>query len=234
MERPEARGTPSFASLVAATGGTTRHARSDVRSSWGLRWQLAVKRAIDVVVAATLLAAASPLCALIALAIKVTSPGPVLYRWPVVGRAGRPLRAYKFRTMVDGADSLKRELLPMNEATGPVFKMRNDPRVTAVGRILRKFSLDEIPQLWSVLKGDLSLVGPRPVLADEWERFDDWQRRKLDAQPGMICLWHLRGQPRDFDAWVRMDLEYIEHWSLWLDLKVLVGAAIYVLTGRNY
>jgi lipopolysaccharide/colanic/teichoic acid biosynthesis glycosyltransferase len=203
-------------------------------SAFALRWQRAAKRAMDIIVAALVLAVASPVGVLIAIAIKLTSPGPIFYRWPVVGRGGRPLRAYKFRTMVVDADRMKQELLPMNEATGPVFKMRNDPRVTWVGRILRKFSLDELPQLWSVLKGDLSLVGPRPVLVYEWARFNDWQRRKLDVKPGMICLWHLRGQPRDFDTWVSMDLEYIEHWSLGLDLKVLIGAAVYVLAGRNY
>jgi len=196
--------------------------------------QRALKRLIDIVVASASLILLSPLFALIALAIKLTSPGPVLYRWPVVGQGGRPLKAYKFRTMVVGADEMKKQLLDKNEATGPVFKMKNDPRVTPVGRILRKFSLDELPQLWSVLKGDMSLVGPRPVLTYEWEQFNDWQRRKLSVKPGMICLWHLRGQPRDLDEWVKLDLEYIENWSLWLDLKLLVGAAWYVVSGRNY
>jgi len=193
-----------------------------------------LKRLMDIVVAGVSLFVLSPLFGLIALAIKLASPGPVLYRWPVVGQGGRPLKAYKFRTMVIGADEIKQQLLDCNEATGPVFKMKNDPRVTALGRVLRKFSLDELPQLWSVFKGDMSLVGPRPVLTYEWEEFNDWQRRKLSVKPGMICLWHLRGQPRDFDAWVELDLEYIENWSLWLDLKLLLGAALYMLTGRNY
>jgi lipopolysaccharide/colanic/teichoic acid biosynthesis glycosyltransferase len=196
-------------------------------------WEWAAKRTIDIVVSLGLLALALPLLLLAALAIKLTSPGPVLYRWPVVGEGGRPLRAYKLRTMVVDADEMKPRLLARNESTGPVFKMKDDPRVTAVGRCLRKFSLDEAPQLWSVLRGDLSLVGPRPVLVSEWLRFDKWQRRKLAVKPGMICLWHIRGQPRDFDTWVRMDLEYIEHWSLWLDLKILYGAALYVIRGRN-
>ncbi len=216
----------------ARRGGPPRPADRAARRY--ARWQVLGKRAIDIAAASAALLILSPLVPVVALAIKLTSPGPVFYRWPVVGQGGRPLTAYKFRTMVAGADAMKRELLLHNESSGPVFKMRRDPRVTPVGRILRKFSLDEIPQLWSVLKGDLSLVGPRPVLVAEWEHFTDWQRRKLDAKPGMICLWHIRGQPRDFDEWVRMDLEYIEDWSLWLDLKVLVGAAVYVLTGRNY
>jgi lipopolysaccharide/colanic/teichoic acid biosynthesis glycosyltransferase len=197
-------------------------------------WQLRCKRLIDIVVSLGLLIIFLPLLILIAVAIKLTSPGPILYRWPVVGQAGRPLRAYKFRTMVVGADQMKAELLARNESTGPVFKMKNDPRVTPVGRLLRKFSLDEAPQLWSVLKGDISVVGPRPVLVSEWEKFDAWHRRKLAVKPGMICLWHLRGQPRNFDEWVKMDLEYIEHWSLWLDVKVLIGTGMYVLKGKNY
>lgn len=199
-----------------------------------LYWQLACKRLIDIVASAMLLVISLPILILAAVAIKLTSPGPILYRWPVVGQGGKPLGAYKFRTMVVGADAMKRHLLAQNESTGPVFKMRNDPRVTPVGRTLRKFSLDELPQLWSVLKGDLSLVGPRPVLVYEWEKFDDWHRQKLSVKPGIICLWHLRGQPRDFDEWVKMDLEYIEQRSLWLDLKILVGAGIYVLKGKNY
>ena len=200
----------------------------------GIALQHASKRLMDAIVAAVLLILLSPLFSLIALAIKLTSPGPILYRWPVVGQGGQALRAYKFRTMVVGADEMKKELLEHSETTGPVFKMKNDPRVTAVGRILRKFSLDELPQLWSVLKGDMSLVGPRPVLTYEWEQFDDWHRRKLGVKPGAVCLWHVRGQPRDFDEWVKLDLEYIDNWSLWLDLKILLGAAAYMITGKNY
>jgi lipopolysaccharide/colanic/teichoic acid biosynthesis glycosyltransferase len=199
-----------------------------------VRMQLIGKRLMDVVVSAVALVLLSPLLAVAMLAIKLTSSGPVFYRWPVVGRGGRPLKSYKLRTMVEGADAIKTSLKEQNESTGPVFKMRNDPRVTRVGRILRKYSLDELPQLWNVLKGDMSLVGPRPVLTYEWEQFDNIQRRKLDAKPGMICLWHLRGQPRDFDEWVRLDIEYIDHWSLWLDLKILAGGAAYLVTGRNY
>jgi lipopolysaccharide/colanic/teichoic acid biosynthesis glycosyltransferase len=175
-----------------------------------------------------------PLLLIIALAIKVSGPGPVLFRWPVVGKGGHPLRAYKFRTMVIGADQMKQKLLEHNEATGPVFKMKEDPRVTGVGRILRRYSLDELPQLWSVLKGDMSLVGPRPVLTYEWEAFNDWQRQKLSIKPGAVSLWHVRGQPRDLDAWVKLDLDYIENWSLVLDIEILVRAVGYMLSGRNY
>jgi lipopolysaccharide/colanic/teichoic acid biosynthesis glycosyltransferase len=149
------------------------------------------------------------------------------------GKNGRVLRGYKFRSMIDGADKLKQDLLPYNEMSGPVFKMRNDPRATSVGRILRKFSLDELPQLWSVLKGDMSLVGPRPVMLYEWEHFEDWQRRKLSVTPGMICLWHVTGKPQDFEQWIRVDLEYIDNWSLWLDFKILLKTIPYMLLGKS-
>jgi lipopolysaccharide/colanic/teichoic acid biosynthesis glycosyltransferase len=198
------------------------------------RLQLVGKRMLDIAISAAALILLSPLLVLAMVAIRLTSPGPVFFRWPVVGRGGRSLRAYKFRTMVVGADAIKTQLWEQNESTGPVFKMRNDPRVTPVGRILRKYSVDELPQLWSVLKGDMSLVGPRPVLTYEWEHFTSSQKHKLDVKPGMICLWHLRGQPRDFDEWVRLDLEYIHRWSLWLDLKILGGGAAYLLSGKNY
>jgi lipopolysaccharide/colanic/teichoic acid biosynthesis glycosyltransferase len=191
------------------------------------------KRAMDIIVTAALLATFVPVMAIAAVLIKLTSPGPVLFRWPVVGRDGRPFRAYKFRTMFQHADAMKQDLLDQNEAQGPIFKMQHDPRITPMGHVLRKFSLDELPQLWSILRGDMSLVGPRPVLDYEWEQFNEFQRQKLNTKPGGICLWHLRGQPRDLDEWVRLDLEYIHNWSLWLDLKILAGALWYVTTGRN-
>jgi lipopolysaccharide/colanic/teichoic acid biosynthesis glycosyltransferase len=196
--------------------------------------QLAVKRMVDVVGSGALLLVLSPVLAVIALSVKVSSSGPVLYRWPVVGEGGRPLRAFKFRSMIVGADDMKQELVASNEATGPVFKMRMDPRVTPVGRFLRKYGLEELPQLWTVLLGGMSLVGPRPVLSSEWEHFEDWQRRKLSVKPGIICLWHIRGQPREFDKWVKLDLEYIDHWSVWLDFALLLQAPSYILSARNY
>jgi lipopolysaccharide/colanic/teichoic acid biosynthesis glycosyltransferase len=192
------------------------------------------KRLIDIVCAGAALILLLPLWGLIALAIKPSSPGPLFYEWQVVGRGGKCFTGYKFRTMVVNADELKRDLWQYNERNGPTFKTKNDPRVTPVGSILRKFSLDELPQLWSVLKGDMSLVGPRPVFHYEWEHFEDWQRRKLSVTPGMICLWHVRGKPQAFNEWVRLDLEYIDNWSLWLDIKLLFGAAWYVVSGRNY
>jgi len=195
--------------------------------------QLALKRLLDVAVAATALVVLAPLAAAIALAILLTSGPPVFYSWRVVGRGGRPFTGYKFRTMVRDADRLKPALGASNEMNGPVFKMRADPRVTPLGRLLRRFSLDEIPQLWSVLKGDMSLVGPRPVFPGEWAQFEPWQRRKLSVTPGCMCLWHARGKPHDFQQWIRMDLEYVDTFSLWLDLKILLRTAAFILSGRN-
>jgi lipopolysaccharide/colanic/teichoic acid biosynthesis glycosyltransferase len=199
------------------------------------RWtQYFAKRFLDVIVAGILLVLLSPLMLLIALAIRMTSGSPVLYEWQVVGKDGRPFRGYKFRTMVAGADQMKQQLLAQNEMRGPVFKMKDDPRVTPGGRILRKFSLDELPQLWSVLKGDMSLVGPRPPLVSEYEKFSEQQKSKLAVRPGMTSLWQVRGKPSDFDEWLKLDLEYIQNWSLWLDFKILLETAFVVLTGKNY
>ena len=135
--------------------------------------------------------------------------------------------------MVTNADALKMQLMELNEMEGPAFKMREDPRITGIGKWLRKFSLDELPQLFSVLKGDMSLVGPRPPLVTEIDKFDSWQRRKLSVKPGMTCLWQVRGrnQISDFDDWVRLDLEYIDEWSFWLDIKILLKTALVVVRG---
>jgi lipopolysaccharide/colanic/teichoic acid biosynthesis glycosyltransferase len=174
-------------------------------------------------VSVALLVVLAPLLGAIALVIRVTSGPPVLYRWHVVGQYGRPFVSYKFRTMVTNADALKPMLLAANTMSGPVFKLPNDPRVTPVGRWLRRYSLDELPQLWSVAKGEMSLVGPRPPLASEYDQFTEAQRQKLAVKPGITCLWQVSGRNhvRDFDEWVRLDLQYINSWSLWLDLKIL-------------
>lgn len=197
--------------------------------------QLILKRIFDAVIALILLVILSPLIVVIALAIRLTSGAPVLFRWQVVGKNGQPFTGYKFRTMVVGADRIKEELLHLNEMNGgPVFKMKDDPRITNIGRVLRKYSLDELPQLWSVVKGDMSLVGPRPPLQSEFAKFTALQKQKLSVQPGMTSLWQVRGKPQDFNEWVRLDLEYIDQWSLWLDFKILVQTALVVLTGKNY
>ncbi len=198
------------------------------------RAQLVLKRLLDVLAAAALLVILSPLLLLIAIAIRVSGGSPVLYEWNVIGDGGRPFQGYKFRTMVQNADQLKEELLERNEMRGPVFKIKGDPRVTRVGRVLRKFSLDELPQLWSVFKGDMSLVGPRPPLASEYANFTDTQKRKLAIKPGMTSLWHVSGKPSDFDEWLRLDLEYIDRWSLWLDMQILFKTTFVVLTGKNH
>lgn len=203
----------------------------------GLGWRVGqrLKRLIDIVVSAALLVLISPLLLLIAILIRLTSEGPIFYPWKVLGHRARPFLGYKFRTMVPNADELKAEMLAQNEMTGPVFKIRNDPRVTPIGRFLRKYSLDELPQLWSVLRGDMSLVGPRPPSPTEFAAFEPWQRGKLAVTPGITCLWQVMGRSEisDFDEWARLDLEYIENWSLWLDLKILLKTVPAVLRGRG-
>lgn len=197
--------------------------------------QLALKRGLDVVVSGGLLVVVGPLLALLALGVRLTSRGPAFYRWEVVGEGGRPFTGYKLRTMVADADARKAALLAENEMSGPVFKMKKDPRVTRFGRFLRTYSLDELPQLWSVLRGDMSLVGPRPPLRSEYARFTEYQKGKLAVKPGLTCLWQVRGRSAisDLDEWVRLDLEYIERWSLWLDLKILAATVPVVLFGRG-
>jgi lipopolysaccharide/colanic/teichoic acid biosynthesis glycosyltransferase len=199
------------------------------------RAQVFIKRIIDIGASMSALIVISPVWALLAALIKLTSHGPVFYRWKVVGLGGRYFTSYKFRTMVPNADLIKAELMDKNEMKGPVFKMAHDPRVTTLGKVLRKFSLDELPQLWSVLKGDMSLVGPRPPLQTEWEQFSDLQRKKLAVKPGLTCLWQVSGRNRikTLDEWVKLDIEYIESWSLWLDFKILLKTIPTVLTGRG-
>ena len=195
----------------------------------------AAKRALDIVISVPLLVLLSPLLAALALAVKLGDGGPVLYRWRVVGRGGQPFTSYKFRSMVVNADELKAALEAANEMSGPVFKMRDDPRVTGLGRFLRRYSLDELPELWSVLVGDMSLVGPRPPLQSEYARFTDRQRAKLAVKPGITCLWQVSGRNEitDFDEWLRLDLEYIERWSLRLDVAILLRTIPAVLSGRG-
>ncbi len=197
---------------------------------------LLLKRAMDMVIAAALLILLAPLFAALALLIKLTSPdGPVLYRWKVLGVNKKPFVSYKFRTMVPNAEQLKPQIQAQNEMTGPVFKMRHDPRITRFGRFLRKYSLDELPELFSVLKGDMSLVGPRPPFQEEADHYEFWQRRKLSIKPGITCLWQVNGRNEihSFDEWARLDLEYIQSASLWLDCKILLKTIPAVLRGRG-
>lgn len=200
-----------------------------------LRLTLAIKRLLDVVVAAMALLFLSPLFLVLTLMVKLTSPGPVFYRWHVVGKGGRPFISYKFRSMIVNADELKADLEQLNEMKGPVFKLTNDPRITRVGACMRRHSLDELPQLYSVLKGEMSLVGPRPPLVSEYARFSEYQKQKLAVTPGITCLWQVSGRNRvsDFDEWVGLDLEYIHHWSLGLDLKILWKTVREVFVGSG-
>jgi len=171
----------------------------------------------------------------LAVLVKLSSRGPVFYRWCVVGKDGRPFVGYKFRSMVANADDLKATLLSQNEMRGPVFKLTKDPRVTPVGAWMRRYSVDELPQLYSVFKGDMSLVGPRPPLITEYQRFTEYQKQKLAVKPGITCLWQVNGrnQVSDFDEWVRLDLDYVRNWSLILDFKILLKTLREVFAGSG-
>ncbi len=197
--------------------------------------QLFFKRLIDILGSLVALVIFSPFMLTAAIGILVTDGRPIFYVWNVVGLNKKPIKSWKFRTMVRNADQLKDALQKHNEMDGPVFKIKDDPRVTPFGRILRRFSLDETPQLLSVLKGDLSLVGPRPAGPHELARYESWHRRKLSIRPGITCLWQINGRNNinNFDEWVKLDLEYIDNWSLWLDLKILMKTIPAVLHGKG-
>jgi exopolysaccharide biosynthesis polyprenyl glycosylphosphotransferase len=190
------------------------------------------KRIIDFFGSALALFFLSPLMVLLALAISLDSSGPVFYRSKRVGKKGRKFVCYKFRTMVAGADALKEELRRQNERNGPFFKMADDPRVTRLGRVLRKYSLDEIPQFWNILKGEISLVGPRPHPLDDYERYDLEHLRRLDVKPGLTGLWQVTArQDSSFETNITLDLEYIEKWNFWLDVKILLRTVPAILRG---
>ncbi len=192
------------------------------------------KRAFDILTSSLALLLGSPLFAAIAVAIKVDSPGPVLFRQRRVGRSGREFTLYKFRSMRTGAEEDLRHVQHYNEMDGPVFKMRDDPRVTAVGRLLRKLSLDELPQFWNVLRGEMSVVGPRPPIPSEVKAYQRWQRRRLSVKPGITCTWQVSGRNEvDFQRWMELDLHYIDTWSLWGDLKIFLKTIPAVLLGRG-
>ncbi|MGB9775308.1 MAG: undecaprenyl-phosphate glucose phosphotransferase [Anaerolineae bacterium] len=195
---------------------------------------LLVKRLIDVTIAAVGLLLGAPLFGLIALAIRLDSPGPVIFRQTRVGLRGRLFEMYKFRSMHVGAEEQQDMLADLNEADGPIFKIRDDPRLTRVGRILRRLSLDELPQLVNVLRGEMSLVGPRPPIPAEVEKYQEWHKKRLEAPPGMTGLWQVSGRSRlSFDEMVLLDIYYIENWSLWLDFKILMRTIPKVLLGEG-
>jgi exopolysaccharide biosynthesis polyprenyl glycosylphosphotransferase len=206
------------------------------RSAPEASWQGVCKQLLDLSAALVLLILLALPLILVGLAIKITSPGPVLFKQRRCGLNGRPFTMLKFRSMVSDAEQRKQELAALNEMGGPVFKLTNDPRITPIGRWLRKFSVDEFPQLLNVLRGEMSLVGPRPLPVDEVQRFDDpAHRRRLSVKPGLTCLWQVSGrnQVTDFKDWVRLDLEYIDNWSFWLDLKILWRTIPVVLSGAG-
>jgi exopolysaccharide biosynthesis polyprenyl glycosylphosphotransferase len=198
-------------------------------------WQLVAKRWIDLCGSAMLLLALAPILLIVAALIKLDSPGPVFFRQERVGLYKRRFHLIKFRTMVDGADRQQQALEHLNEAAGPVFKIKDDPRITHVGKFLRRFSIDELPQLFNVLKSEMSLVGPRPLPVRDVERIAvQWHKRRLSMKPGLTCLWQVNGRSNvSFDHWVHMDLEYIDRWSLGLDLRILLKTIPAVLRGAG-
>ena len=200
----------------------------------GLSWEMGFKYAMDRIGAFALLVLFAPLMITTALLIKLTSRGPVFFTQSRCGLNGKFFKFYKFRSMHPGADKLQKTLLDKNEMTGPVFKIKDDPRVTPIGKVIRKLSIDELPQLFNVLKGDMSLVGPRPPLPEELAQYETWQRRRLSMKPGITCFWQTSGRSLvSFDEWMKSDLEYIDRWSLWLDIKLLFKTIPAVLMGRG-
>jgi lipopolysaccharide/colanic/teichoic acid biosynthesis glycosyltransferase len=158
----------------------------------------------------------------------------VLFRQTRCGLGGRKFTLYKFRSMVNNAEQMRAELHQLNELEGPVFKMSDDPRITPVGRILRRFSLDELPQMWNILRGDMSFVGPRPAIPEEVEKYEAWQRRRLRMRPGLTCIWVIEGRSHvKFHRWIQLDLAYIDNWSLWLDAKIFLRTIPIVISGRG-
>jgi len=195
---------------------------------------LLIKRISDLAGAVVALVVLSPVFVLAAILVKATSRGPILFTQQRVGLNGRTFRLYKFRSMYQDAEARRAALAGRNEMSGPVFKIKDDPRITPVGKWMRRFSIDEMPQFWNVLAGDMSLVGPRPPIPDEVKRYERWQRRRLSMKPGITCLWQVSGRNAiDFEDWMRLDLAYIDTWSLRLDVQILLRTVPVVLTARG-
>jgi len=197
--------------------------------------ELGVKRLIDIFGSLVLIVLFSPIMLVALILVKIDSDGPALFLQERIGLNKRRFRLYKFRSMVSNAEALQAQLEPQNEASGPVFKIRNDPRITRMGRFIRKTSIDELPQLFNVLKGDMSLVGPRPLPIRDYTGFDkDWQRRRFSVRPGITCLWQISGRSGiSFDQWMHLDMQYIDQWSLWLDMKILALTVPAVVRGSG-
>ena len=189
------------------------------------------KRIIDIIGAGLGLILLSPIIAIVTCAVKFTSKGPVFFSQKRVGKNGELFEMYKFRSMVVNAEELKENLEDQNEMSGPMFKIKDDPRVTKVGKFIRKTSIDELPQLWNILKGDMSLVGPRPSLPKEVEQFDNWMFKRLSVRPGLTCYWQVSGRNNiDFEDWMKLDVKYVEERNLWIDIK-LIFKTVFVLFG---
>lgn len=198
-------------------------------------WPQVIKRLIDIVVSGILILMLLPVLICVAVAIKLSSPGPIFFLQERIGVNKRRFKIYKFRTMVPNAEKLMAKLVQFNEMGGPTFKMKSDPRITPIGRFLRRSSIDELPQLLNVFKGDMSLVGPRPLPVRDYEGFnEDWQRRRFSIKPGITCLWQINGRSGiSFDQWMLLDLQYLDEWSLWLDFKILARTIPAVLRGSG-
>ena len=198
-------------------------------------WPVFAKRALDFVLSLSTIIILSPLFIVTAILVKLSSPGPVFFNQERLGLNKRRFHIVKFRTMIPNAEQMLAELERLNEVSGPVFKIKNDPRLTSIGKFLRKTSIDELPQLFNVLKGDMSLVGPRPLPVRDYEGFDqDWHRRRFSIRPGITCLWQVNGRSSvPFEKWMELDMRYIDEWSLWLDLKILAGTIPAVLRGSG-
>ena len=200
-------------------------------STKGFSFYEIIKRLIDIVCSFVGILALSPLFIVIAIIIKLTSKGPVFFSQKRVGKYGREFDMYKFRSMVVNAEELKEKLAAQNEMSGPMFKMKDDPRVTKVGKFIRKTSIDELPQLWNVFKGDMSLVGPRPSLPKEVAQFEEWMHKRLDVKPGLTCYWQVSGRNNiDFEDWMKLDIRYVKERNLWIDIK-LIFKTVFVLFG---
>jgi len=198
-------------------------------------WQSIIKHTIEMGICACIFIALLPIFILVAILIKITSKGPVFFRQERVGYHGRIFKVIKFRTMCEGADSKITELMDQNEQSGPVFKMTNDPRITPIGNLLRKYSIDELPQIFNVFSGDMGLVGPRPAIIDEVKEYKPEWRRRLSMKPGITGLWQVSGRNniKDFDEWVKLDVEYIDNWSFWMDLKIILKTIPAILIGTG-
>ena len=192
------------------------------------------KRAIDIIGAGSGLLLLSPVIVIVACAIKFTSKGPIFFSQKRVGKNGKIFDMYKFRSMVVNAEELKEKLAHQNEMSGPMFKMKDDPRVTKIGKFIRKTSLDELPQLWNVLKGDMSLVGPRPSLPKEVKQFEKWMYKRLTVKPGLTCYWQVSGRNNiDFEDWMKLDISYVEDRNLWIDIKLIFKTVLVLFGDKN-